>query len=117
MHVFSRALSFSCPQYNGCLWKGGRLRVDVAKDHVTVKLKKEEAALAAARAAKAEAVAAAATALQADRPLQELNHLKLWIEGRESGRVRKGEKKREGATDADGHGSAQRSRPTKEQKQ
>lgn len=76
-------------QYNGCLWKGGRLRVEVAKDPITTKLRKEEAALAAARAAKVAAAAAAPLAAAEARPRLELSQLKLHIEGREpGGRVR-----------------------------
>ncbi|KAL3686836.1 hypothetical protein R1sor_013145 [Riccia sorocarpa] len=41
---------YSTDQYNGCKWRGGVLRIEVAKEHYTEKLKKEWAAEAEAEA-------------------------------------------------------------------
>jgi hypothetical protein len=43
-----------CVQYNGCKWKGGKLRLEKAKEHYLTRLKREweqEAAAAAQEAA------------------------------------------------------------------
>ena len=43
-----------CAQYNGCKWKGGKLRLEKAKEHYLTRLKREweqEAAAAAQEAA------------------------------------------------------------------
>ena len=32
---------FLCWQYNGCLWKGGKLRLEKAREHYVARLKRE----------------------------------------------------------------------------
>lgn len=47
-----------CLQYNGCKWKGGKLKLEKAKEHYLARLKREweqDAAAAAAAAASKEA--------------------------------------------------------------
>lgn len=47
-------------QYNGCTWRGSRLRVERAVEHFTSRLRREEQAASAAAAARAAAATAAA---------------------------------------------------------
>lgn len=45
-----------CVQYNGCKWKGGKLRLEKAKEHYLTRLKREWEQDAAARASKEAAL-------------------------------------------------------------
>lgn len=31
----------ACEQFNGCVWKGGKLRIEKAKEHYLVKMERE----------------------------------------------------------------------------
>lgn len=42
LHVrMANAFKLCCLQYNGCTWKGGKLRLEKAKEHYLVRLKRE----------------------------------------------------------------------------
>ena len=74
-------------QYNGCVWRGERLRVERAAEHFASRLERERAAADAAlqhaqeTAAAAAAIAAAAQSVAREEALRRLLEAKLLLRG------------------------------------